>query len=272
VVIERLGKFQRVMDAGIHVRIPFIDYAAAVMSLQIQQLDASITVKSSDDVFVELPVTVQYHVDPGSVYEASYKIEKPTKYIKSVVLNVIKVAAAGMTLQDMFESRDNLRQVVVDTLGEKMASCGYVIDEVVVDNPEVSEELEVSFNSVTAAKRAQEAARMEAEAAKIREVGIAEAQGEAAVIMATKAAEARKVYATGNAEAITNMVGNTGIPPERALDALLTSDRNDTVRDAARSGATVVIATPNPGQDGLYAALPPQRQPANGTDRDEVAA
>ena len=78
VVVQRMGKFLRVGNAGINFKLPWLDQIAGRIDLRVQQLDVSkMETKTKDNVFVSIPVSVQYHVLPDSVYEAYYKLSDP---------------------------------------------------------------------------------------------------------------------------------------------------------------------------------------------------
>jgi regulator of protease activity HflC (stomatin/prohibitin superfamily) len=62
VIIERLGKFNRVANSGFGLIIPFIDRKAATVNLRVQQLDVEIETKTKDDVFVHLQFSIKYLV------------------------------------------------------------------------------------------------------------------------------------------------------------------------------------------------------------------
>ena len=60
VIIERLGKFNRIVGAGFHVKIPFIDRKAATVSLRTMKNGFDIDVKTQDNVTIGLEVSAQY--------------------------------------------------------------------------------------------------------------------------------------------------------------------------------------------------------------------
>ena len=62
VIIERLGKFHRIVGAGFHAKIPFIDRKAATVSLRTMKNGFDIDVKTEDNVTIGLEVSAQYHV------------------------------------------------------------------------------------------------------------------------------------------------------------------------------------------------------------------
>ena len=78
VVIQRMGKFLRVANAGINFKLPWLDQIAGRLDLRVQQLALDVETKTKDNVFVKIPVSVQYHVIPDKVYEAFYKLANPS--------------------------------------------------------------------------------------------------------------------------------------------------------------------------------------------------
>ena len=72
VVIQRMGKFLRVANAGINFKLPWLDQIAGRIDLRVQQLALDVETKTKDNVCVKIPVSVQYHVIPEKVYEAFY--------------------------------------------------------------------------------------------------------------------------------------------------------------------------------------------------------
>jgi len=69
-VIQRVGRFLRVANAGINFKLPWVDQIAGRLDLRVQQLALDVETKTKDNVFVKIPVSVQYHVIPDKAYEA----------------------------------------------------------------------------------------------------------------------------------------------------------------------------------------------------------
>ena len=84
-VVQRMGKFQRVAGAGINFKLPWLDQIAGRIDLRVQQLALDVETKTKDNVFVKIPVSVQYHVIADHVYEAYYKLANPRQQISSYV-------------------------------------------------------------------------------------------------------------------------------------------------------------------------------------------
>jgi regulator of protease activity HflC (stomatin/prohibitin superfamily) len=69
-IIQRLGKFSRVAGPGLNWKTPFIETVARVLSMKVQQFDVQVETKTQDNVFVQIPVSIQYKVMPEGVEAA----------------------------------------------------------------------------------------------------------------------------------------------------------------------------------------------------------
>src|SRR6201990_2536038 len=77
-VVERFGKFNRIVRPGLHVLIPFAE-RAFIVDLQVKQAQFSVETKTHDNVFVQIPVSVQYQVLDDKIFDAFYKLSSPQK-------------------------------------------------------------------------------------------------------------------------------------------------------------------------------------------------
>src|SRR5580700_8812840 len=75
-VVERFGKFNRVAQAGLHFLVPYCE-SVGFIDLQVRQADVSVETKTKDNVFVTIPVSVQYQVVEEKVFDAYYKLSNP---------------------------------------------------------------------------------------------------------------------------------------------------------------------------------------------------
>ncbi|HEY1462988.1 MAG TPA: SPFH domain-containing protein, partial [Terriglobales bacterium] len=57
VIVQRMGKFLRVANAGINFKLPWLDQIAARIDLRVQQLSLDVETKTKDNVFVKIPVS-----------------------------------------------------------------------------------------------------------------------------------------------------------------------------------------------------------------------
>ena len=90
-IIERFGKYQKVANSGIHIRLPFgIDSIAARIQLRLLQSDIVVETKTKDNVFVMMNVATQYRVNEQSVTDAYYKLMRPESQIKSYIEDALR--------------------------------------------------------------------------------------------------------------------------------------------------------------------------------------
>jgi regulator of protease activity HflC (stomatin/prohibitin superfamily) len=65
-IVQRLGKFARVAGPGLNWKTPFIETVVHRLSMKVQQFDVQVETKTQDNVFVQIPVSIQYKVIPES--------------------------------------------------------------------------------------------------------------------------------------------------------------------------------------------------------------
>ena len=228
---------------GLRVKWPWpITTIVARINLQLQEIHADVSVKTQDNAFMTLPVKVQYRASDDGVgaVKAHYELEAPEKQITSYVLNNVRQTASGMEMTELYANRDSVEQQVQTALSEQFARFGYVIENVLVDEPQPSSEVRDAFNKVIASKRLMEAARNEAEAARIKLVGAAQAEAESKKLQGEGMAEMRTAVARGLEEAMVTM-SKAGLQPSEAIHFLTDTNRIDAITQAAAHGNTIII-------------------------------
>src|SRR5216684_7036983 len=196
-VIQRMGKFQRVATAGMNFKLPWLDQIAGRVDLRVQQLALDVETKTKDNVFVKIPVSVQYHVIPDKVYEAFYKLANPKQQISSYVFNVILGHVPKMNLDDGFLQQSDIAVAIKEGLDDVMKTYGYAIDQALVTDIEPDEKVKSAMNEINAAQREQVAASALGEAEKILKVKQAEAEAESKALQGQGIANQRKAIIEG---------------------------------------------------------------------------
>jgi regulator of protease activity HflC (stomatin/prohibitin superfamily) len=239
-VVETFGKYSRTLTPGLNWIIPVIQQIVARVDLRLQELRSEVEVKSIDNVFVKLPVTLMVQAMPERAAQAHYRLVNPREQITTWALNVLRATTASLKLSDLFEDRETLAAEVRNSLEVRMKEYGYEIISVLVDQPSVSEEVQLSFNRVVASKREREAAEQEAAAKKIRILAEAEAEAESQILRARGIAEARGILAKSLASAVSE-AKQQGISENDIMHLLLETNRLDTIKYAAEHGKLVVM-------------------------------
>ena len=115
-IIERLGKFHKVADAGLTVIVPFMDRVRSVVSLKQQTMDIPPQgVITSDNVTITIDTVVFYKItDPA---KAVYEIQSLKKGIEYLAITTIRDIVGKMELDETFSSRDQINdklRVILD--------------------------------------------------------------------------------------------------------------------------------------------------------------
>ncbi len=243
-ILETFGRPQQAaVFPGLRFKLPWpITTVVARVNLQLQEIHADVSVKTSDNAFMTLPVKVQYRAsnDPAGAVKAHYELEQPERQITSYVLNNVRQTASGMEMTELYANRDMAEKQVQEALAEQFSDFGYIIENVLVDEPQPSIEVRDAFNKVIASKRLMEAARNEAEAERIKLVGAAQAEAESKKLQGEGMAEMRTAVARGLEEAMAT-ISKAGLSPEQAIQFLTDTNRIDAITNAASHGNTVII-------------------------------
>ena len=173
-IVQRFGKFLREAGPGLNVKVSFIDKVVGRINLRVQQLDVRIETKTEDNVFVQIVVAVQYYVLPEKIYEAFYKLDDATRQITSFVFDVVRARVPKIKLDDVFEKKDEIADIVQSELAQVMQGFGYGILKALVTDIEPDSRVKASMNEINAAQRMRVAATEKGEADRILKVKAAE--------------------------------------------------------------------------------------------------
>ena len=238
VIIERFGKYYTTASSGIHIRLPFgIDKIAARIQLRLLQSEIVVETKTKDNVFVTLNVATQYRVSEQNVIDAYYKLMRPEAQIKSYIEDALRSSVPKLTLDELFEKKDEIALEVQHQVAEEMSTYGYVIVKTLITKVEPDAEVKQSMNEINAAQRKRVAAQELAEADKIKIVTAAEAEAEKDRLHGVGIAQQRKAIVDGLAESIAELKATSvGMNEEQIMSILLTNQYLDTLNTFAIKG------------------------------------
>ncbi len=242
-VVERFGRFRRILRPGLNLVIPFVDRVSKPISLRIVQLDIKVDTKTEDNVFVKVPVAVQYQVNPDKVREAFYKLEDPEEQIESYVFDIVRAEVPRKTLDALFLSKDDISEAVQESLQKVMDEYGFIIRRSLITDITPDAKVAAAMNSINAAKRNREAAEHEAEAARIKLVAAAAAEAESKKLQGEGTASQRKAIALGIAESV-RILNEAGVSEREANAILLATQYFDMQQSLGNASKTTTIFTP----------------------------
>jgi regulator of protease activity HflC (stomatin/prohibitin superfamily) len=248
-IIERFGKFQRVARAGLNFKIPIVESIAGRINLRVQQLDVTVETKTFDNVFVVMVVAVQYVVIPTKVFDAFYRLDRPTVQITAYVFDNVRARVPKMPLDDVFERKDEVALAVKQELANEMDEFGYMIVQALVTDIDPDRKVKDSMNEINAARRLREAAQERGEAEKILLVKQAEAEAESKALQGRGIAEQRKAIIDGLRDSVDQFQQSIGgTSPESIMQLVLMTQHYDTMKEiGASSRSNTIFVTYTPG-------------------------
>ncbi len=225
-IIERLGKFYKVADAGLTIIIPFFDHVRSVVSLKQQTMDVPPQgVITKDNVTITIDTVVFYQItDPA---KAVYEIQSLKKGIEYLAITTIRDIIGKMDLDETFSSRDGINNQLRIVLDEATDRWGCKIDRVEIKDINPPADIRDAMEKEMNAERNKRAIILESEAQRQSAITIAEGKKQAAILEAEADKEARIRRAAGEAQAIREVADAKAKEIQMIYDAMKKADPND---------------------------------------------
>jgi regulator of protease activity HflC (stomatin/prohibitin superfamily) len=244
-VVERFGKFNRIVRPGLHVLIPFAE-SVYFVDLQVKQAQFQVETKTHDNVFVQIPVSVQYQILDDKIYDAFYKLSAPQKQIESFVFNSILGHVPKLSLDETFEQQSGISIAVKTELDATMSNFGYNILNALVTDIIPDTKVKDAMNDINAAQRAQVAAQARGEADKILKVKQAEAEAQSKALQGQGIAAERQAIIDGLRSSIEHFRESVpGATAEDVMALVLLTQYFDTLKDIGTKAGTNTLFLPN---------------------------
>ncbi|CAI8377872.1 MAG: hypothetical protein CBC58_04840 [Cellulomonadaceae bacterium TMED98] len=203
-VVERLGRYDRTLEAGLNLIIPFIDRLRPLVDLREQVVSfPPQPVITSDNLVVEIDTVVYYQVtNPKS---ALYEIEDFVMGIEQITITTLRNVVGGIDLEQALTSRETINAALRGVLDEATGKWGVRVNRVEIKTIEPPETVKVAMELQMRADREKRAAILTAEGQKQSQILTAEGQKQAAILSAEGDAQAEILRAEGEAKAVTEV-------------------------------------------------------------------
>ena len=246
VIIERLGKYNRILGPGLNFKIPIIERVAGKESIRIRQLDVPVETKTQDNVFVNLGVSIQFLAISEKIFDAFYKLTDVNQQITSYVYDVVRAEVPKKKLDELFESKDEIAQTIKTDLSGSMDDFGYSIVNSLITDIDPAPNVKEAMNQINATARLRVAAQNEAEADKIRQVKNAEADAEAKKLQGEGVAQQRAAIIEGFKSSIDDLKKVTGsdVKTQDVMNMVMMVQYFDALRDIGTTGQNNAVLIP----------------------------
>ena len=234
------------MGPGLNFKIPIIERVAGKESVRIRQLDVPVETKTQDNVFVNLGVSVQFLAMQDKIFDAFYRLTDVNTQITSYVYDVVRGEVPKKTLDEVFETKDELAQIIKGDLSESMDTFGYSIVKSLITDIDPDANVKEAMNQINATERLRVAAQNEAEADKIRQVKSAEADAEAKKLQGEGIAKQRAAIIEGFKSSIGDLKEVTGsdVKTQDVMNMVMMVQYFDALRDIGTTGQNNAVLIP----------------------------
>ena len=270
-VIERLGVYHTTWEAGLHVKMPFIDRVVNKVSTKEQVYDfPPQPVITSDNVTMQIDTVVYAVVTDAKLY--TYGTENPTSATETLAATTLRNIVGSMELDTTLVSRDTINDKMRTLLDEATDPWGIRVLRVEIKNIKPPKDIQDAMEQQMKAERTKRAKILDAEGDKQssilraqghKEAKILDAEGEKeAQILTAEAEKQRKIKeAEGEAESILKTQDAFAKSIERLNKAKPTKEvlmlkAYNTMTDMADGQATkIILPTELANLGGFVAAI-----------------
>ena len=240
-IVERLGRYNRTLDAGLTIIIPFIDRLKPLIDLREQVVSfPPQPVITSDNLVVSIDSVIYFQVtDPKA---ATYEIENYLSGVEQLTVTTLRNVVGSLDLEQTLTSRDNINAQLRGVLDEATGKWGIRVNRVELKAIDPPASVQQSMEKQMRADRDKRAAILNAEGSKQAAILEAEGSKTAAVLKAEGQARAQVLRAEGEAEAIAKVFSS--INDSNATDQVMAYQYLQALPLLAQGDANKVFVIP----------------------------
>ena len=200
-LVERLGRYARTMDAGLHFLVPFIDKVRAKVDLREQVYTfPPQSVITSDNLVVDIDSVIYFQVTEPRA--AVYEIASYITAVEQLTVTTLRNIVGTMDLEQTLTSRDQINGHLRGVLDEATGKWGIRVNRVELKAIEPPVSIKDSMEKQMRAERDRRAAILTAEGVKQSAILTAEGEKQSAILKAEGDAQSKILRAEGEARAI----------------------------------------------------------------------
>ncbi len=243
-VIENLGRFKCIWEAGLHLKVPFFERVARKVSLKEQVLDfPPQPVITKDNVTINIDSVVFARVFDPKLY--TYGVESPIAGLQNLSATTLRNIIGELELDQTLTSRDQINARLAAVLDEATDPWGIKVTRVELKNIQPPKEIEEVMTKQMRAERERRQTVLEATAHQEAVVSRAEGDKKAKILAAEAERDAQIALAEGRAKSIelvynAEAEGIKKLNDARISDSVLKLKGIETLKNVADGRATKI--------------------------------
>lgn len=219
-IIERLGKYNKSLEAGMNLILPFVDRVAYKHTLKERAIEVQEQTAITQDNVTLLLDGILY-VRVVNPKDASYGVENPFYAVTQLAQTSMRSAIGKMPLDKTFEEREALNTQIVISINEAARTWGIQCMRYEIRDIKPPINVLKAMELQVAAERQKRALILESEGKQQSQINIAEAEKRTVVLTSEAALTDQVNRAKGEGEAIITVAEATARGIERVATAIL---------------------------------------------------
>ena len=205
VIVERLGKYHRTLDTGVHFILPIFDRTLPAISLKERVADfPPQPIITKDNVTMSIDTVVYFQITDPKLY--SYGVEKPISAIENLTATTLRNIVGELELDETLTSRDTVNSKMRAILDDATDAWGIKINRVELKNIDPPQAIREAMEKQMRAERERREQILLAEGDKKSSILRAEGEKQAAILRAEAEKATLIAKAEGEAEAIRKII------------------------------------------------------------------
>jgi regulator of protease activity HflC (stomatin/prohibitin superfamily) len=189
-VVERLGRYDRTMDAGLRILVPFVDRVRHLADLREQVVSfPPQPVITEDNLVVSIDTVIYYQVTDAKA--VTYEIADYIQGIEQLTVTTLRNVIGGMSLEHALTSRDQINSQLRLVLDEATGKWGIRVNRVELKSIDPPGSIQEAMEKQMRAERDRRATILTAEGIKQSQILTAEGEKQGAILKAEGAREAQ---------------------------------------------------------------------------------
>jgi regulator of protease activity HflC (stomatin/prohibitin superfamily) len=242
-VIEFLGKYNRMMYAGLNFKIPILERVANRVSLRQQNFAIDGRYPSADKVIVDIATNLIYMVEgtEEGIKKFTYSLENRNQSIGAIIENSLRTYVAKETHEGILEKKEELAVHIQNDLEKNFGDWGMLIKSFQITNVNFPQTITNAMSEVVASLQLRKAAENKGEAIKIQAIKEAEAEKERKRLQGEGVAQEREAIAKGLENSISTLKKVSQMNDKEIMAILSLTQYLDTLKSVGNTNNSKVI-------------------------------